>query len=815
MGAVLGTAIAVAVPGDVRFDAGLALLAAVLAALRGPVWARYTALLVAFIAAGSAWTTYRQDRPVPTLDTNGEAYALFEACVVEPPSLAADRVQAIVELAPHARARLTLYVPADQPPPMLQYGQRVEFPAKVRLPRNYQNPGAFDFAGYLARQDVYWQLSAAPADLKVLPGSCGNPLLAGIYRARTMFRDQIDRTFAEPSTRVMVAALLIGETGSLDRGLTDAFRKTSTYHAIVISGMHLSILAALVTVVVGRLPLAPWLRLMPVLLLAWSYTAMNGMSIPLARAAVALSLLLPLRVLCRRQRLLNSLAFAVLGYWVLDPRSLADPSFILSFCAVTALCAIAGPLLDGSLTPYLRGLGGLDETDRDVSVEPRVASLRLELRLIAEMIHLYARVPLSIVCRALSVVVTGTLTIIAAIATTTLIQFAMFVPTVSYFHQFPLTAPVANLIVTPLLSLAVPFGFAACLTNLPPLAALTGAFIHAAEASVAFFARFESFPRIPDLPWAASASMMASLALMIATLRIGRYRWAAAGLSAGCALVCLWYPWQPLVSPGMLELTALDVGQGESLLVAFPDRTLMLVDGGGIPVFGKMRKPKMDIGEDVVSPYLWSRRIRRVDIMVCTHQHDDHLEGLIALAENFRPREIWTGAIVSTPTWERLREVAQRRGIPIRSLTAGAQYRFGEAVVSTLSPAADYESAQRPVNNDSLVMEIAYGQRRFLLTGDAEKGIERALTERGLLHPVDVLKVGHHGSNTSTTEVLLEATQPKVAVMSLGRENLFHFPHPAVMARLQQAHAAVLRTDIGGAVTALTDGRRLTVSTYR
>jgi competence protein ComEC len=218
-----------------------------------------------------------------------------------------------------------------------------------------------------------------------------------------------------------------------------------------------------------------------------------------------------------------------------------------------------------------------------------------------------------------------------------------------------------------------------------------------------------------------------------------------------------------------------------------------------------MRRVNLDTGEDVVSPYLWSRGIRRLDIVVATHAHEDHSGGLGALLENFRPRELWVGA---NPSTQLLRRAGQL-GIPVRRPnSSAAAYEYGGARVEVLSPPLGFSPAKAG-NNDSLALRITYGVHSFLLTGDLESPMERLLMADGRPLHADVLKVGHHGSKTSTSPEFLAAVAPAVAVISAGFENSFGHPHPTVLGRLGERHAAILRTDRDGLVTVRSDGHKL------
>jgi len=270
----------------------------------------------------------------------------------------------------------------------------------------------------------------------------------------------------------------------------------------------------------------------------------------------------------------------------------------------------------------------------------------------------------------------------------------------------------------------------------------------------------------------------------------------------------VWHPFPPEIARHELEMTVVDVGQGDSILLTFPDGKLMLVDGGGIPTFGRA-PAQMDIGEDVVSPYLWARSIGRIDVMVCTHAHADHIGGLPSLLENFHAKELWTGANSENPAWCALRDRARRDGVLIVPLHRGQCLHYGGVELEVLAPSLDYAPKQEPHNNDSLAFRVTFGRHSFLLSGYIERQVEAELVAEGLLHNTDVLKVPHHGSKTSSTAAFLDLLHPAFAVMSAGFENSYGHPHAEVLERYRERQASVLRTDLDGLVTVRSDGRRL------
>ena len=296
-------------------------------------------------------------------------------------------------------------------------------------------------------------------------------------------------------------------------------------------------------------------------------------------------------------------------------------------------------------------------------------------------------------------------------------------------------------------------------------------------------------------------------------------RWLPAPLACSLGLFALifYQPWKPELKPKYLELTAIDVSQGDSLFIAFPDGRTMLVDAGGFPGMERMvRKPQVDMGEDVVSPYLWSRQLQRLDYVALSHGHSDHMAGLPAILDNFHPRELWIGAEPETADWKDVRRHAAADGVKIVSLTRNSPTKFiGGTTVRVLAPSADYVPGDSPHNNDSLVFDVTYGHRSILLTGDAERPVEDDLVASGMLHPVTLLKAGHHGSKTSSSQEFLDAVQPRFVFISDGYMNQFHHPHPTVLQRFQDRHTPVFRTDQQGLVTFRTDGDKVEFQTFR
>jgi competence protein ComEC len=440
----------------------------------------------------------------------------------------------------------------------------------------------------------------------------------------------------------------------------------------------------------------------------------------------------------------------------------------------------------------------------------------VELRLVAETVSLLARTRQRLALIALAPLFRAGFYIYELAVVSAAVQIGLVLPMVIYFHRVSLSGLSANLLVVPLMSLIVPAGFLAVFSNWNLPAAAAGVLLDASRSVVDWHVGVEPAWRIPDPPTWLAVGLSAAMITLGAAVRSRAYlrRSALAAVAAGLVLL-VWHRFPARVEPGVLELAVIDVGQGESLFVAFPDGRMMLMGGGGFPSYGRKGSRGLDTGEDIVSPYLWSRRIRRLDVVAMSHAHDDHMAGLPSVLANFQPAELWTGATPESPGWQALRGRAERLGVRVRALQGGETFDFGGTRIEVLAPPPGYTPATEPRNNDSLAFRVRYRGHSFLLAGEIEREIEADLLARNALPRSNVLKVAHHGSRTSTTEELLDRVRPSLAVVSAGFLNRYNYPHPEVCRRLAASHATLLGTNNWGLVSIRTDGSRIRADTYR
>jgi len=429
------------------------------------------ACLTGIFFAGALLALVHAPDPPPQLNAGGREIVILGGCVVEPPAISGERERFTLELEPHARAQVTLYAKDDAALPALHYGQNIELDARVRKPRNYGNPGAFDYAHFMAREDIYWTASGAANTVRVLPGRCGSRFGQFVMDLRESCMRRIERLYRGNSYQTgIMQALLLGQTFAVQKVWTEHYRNTGTFHTLVISGTHVAIVAAFLMLVLRLCFVNESLAILITIAAAWLYALVSGWGAPCVRSAAGFMLVAAAGWFYRERRPLNLLAAVAIGFLVIDPDQLFEASFQLSFLAVAFLGAFASPLIRATSGPLSRGLSDLGDAARDIHLAPRVAQFRIEMRLLAETLRLPRRAAIA----AVATVARLTFFAFEITAISVVIQTGLALPMVVYFHRVGLTGLSANTLVVPVMGVAVPVGFLAVFTGWHWLANLGG-----------------------------------------------------------------------------------------------------------------------------------------------------------------------------------------------------------------------------------------------------------------------------------------------------------------------------------------------------
>ena len=704
--------------------------------------------------------------------------------------------------------RATVY---DAPGATLKYGERIHLLAKLRLPRNFGNPGAFDYEGYLRGRGISTLASVKAGKIEVIPGTSGSRLGLGRSRVRNSILKHLrEKGLWNQQDSALFAAMIVGDDSMLMRNVREEFQQTGVYHLLVVSGMNVALLAFAVFWLARRLRLPEWPASLLTIALSVFYAYVAGMGVPIMRAVFMLSLFLVARLLYRDRSGLNATGFAALVVLVISPTALFDAGFQLTFLALLGITGISVPLLERTSNPYRQALAHLDSTAYDVSLDPEIAQFRLDLRLVAGRLAQFcgARLARILVTGAASaVLMLYELALVSAVT-----QAAVVWPMRTYFHRAAILGLAANILVLPLAGVMLNTGVAAIALSYisMPFARLAARI--AALALHWTLACVDSLSRFQVSQWRVSdptplLALLAATGVFLALITVRRQRAIAlAGLGAlfiSSGIVAT-YHFGARAESGKLEITAIDVGQGDSILVISPEGQTMLIDGGGTtsPV-----RSEFDFGEDVVAPYLWWRGLDKLDVVVLTHAHADHLGGLPRIVEDFHPSELWVGINPQTADLLNLYQVARANHVGIQKHIAGEEFDWGGTKVRVLSPPADWQPKPERANDDSLSLLIRYGDTKALLAGDLERSMEQIVATES--PQADLLKVPHHGSATSTSSALLDAVRPRFAVISAGYQNPFGHPRQVVLDRLQIYRVKTYRTDLQGAVTFLLDGKNV------
>ena len=715
--------------------------------------------------------------------------------------------------------------------PELHAGDEIAVLTVARLPLVYKDPGAFDRREFLAQQNIHVQATLRASSLLEKIGTSSPSMETSIAHWRGKLRDTLDALFpASPEVAGILRAMLLGDRAFIDRAESVDFQKTGVFHVLVVAGLHVGALAFFLFWLTRRLRLPNTLATLFILVALSAYIAVVEQRSPVLRAGLMTAIVVLGMLFYRRLELLNSAALAALILLVAKPKAVVDTSFQLSFLAIGCIAGIALPWMDRHIQPFVRALRSWRDVTRDAAYAPRQVQYRLDLRDAARL--LTARLSARAATWTQNASVTGlrcTCRLCELFVVSLVLQFGMLPLMARDFHRITLLGPFANLLAVPLTGVIVPLGFCSLGLALAwralgrvvamPLAwlvQLQGGIVH-------LLARIPSGSyRIPGPPgWVILLFFVAILALAAGLrFQLGRQmRLSAAALALFAAVLIAAFPFRPTVVPHALEMTVLDVGQGDSILVISPKGSALLIDGGGTFQGFQGREEHLgpDPGEDAVSPYLWSRGIQKLDAVALTHAHQDHIGGLTAVLQNFRVGQLWLGRETAAPAFARLKEEAARMHVPVHYELRGQHFLWDGVQVDFLWPEIPPEEvAPLAKNNDSLVIRLRYLEKTFLLPGDAEKQVEAAmLSENDVaeLH-ADVLKVGQHGSKNSTMPDFLAAVAPRISIISAGEENPYGHPNPELLERLEESGTRLLRTDRDGAVRVLTDGHGLQVSCF-
>ena len=675
------------------------------------------------------------------------------------------------------------------------------------------------------------------------------------------------RYFNSQTAGVLIASLL-GNRSFLDRRTAEVFREGGTFHVLVISGLHITFIGWLLLLLLRFFINRKFWQFIVAAGILWSYSLAVGADAPVVRATLMFTILLFARVVNRNGTLLNSFGACVIFLLVWRPLDLFTASLQLTLTSVGAIIVCAFPLIE-----KMRAIGDWkpsSETPFPPQVSPR-------LKKFCEMLYWRERVWKIEQTQQIWTMnlfkspyfptlekrdwQNATRYLFESVLISFIVQIFMLPLMIIYFHRLALGSIILNLWVGIFIAFESFAAVAALLVAqisdflaVPPVR-LTEFFNWLLVAVPGFFIdNVLPATRVPH--YAGNLKiiyLLYFLPLLILAILINRWQPFAPNLKSEAIEKRVYFPvllksrrilrggliiaqllllaiivFHPFSAPTAnrrLQIDFLDVGQGDSALVTFPNGATMLVDGGGRINYETLKNETGDeeffepdsprIGERVVSEFLWQKGYSQIDYLLATHADTDHIQGLTDAAKNFRVQAAFFGR---TPAKDRdyaeLEAILQKRGIENVTLARGDVFEIGGAKIEVLNPEADEAESAAASNNQSVVIRLTYGAKSFLLTGDIEKETENELLKNSELLKSDVVKVAHHGSRTSSTAAFIEATRANYAIISVGRHSQFGHPHPEIVERWKAAGASIKKTGERGTISISTDGADLQIETF-
>jgi competence protein ComEC len=641
----------------------------------------------------------------------------------------------------------TLRAAAHQP---VRAGERIVVVGRIEPldePRNPGEPSGRVLAiddGIVGALDVERVVSRAPPDLhdcRIWPAIVRE-------RAAAIVRDAVP----EPAATVLAGALW-GERGALPQNVRDDFQVTGTVHVLVTAGLHLGVIAALAALLLDLLQCPRSVASLATVPIVYGYAWLSGWHLPSQRAAAMLSVALIARACGGRAFSANTLAFAAIVVAVCWPVAVQSISFALSFSCVSAIVLFGQPIADWF-------------ADR--------------------------RVP-SIVAEALALTIST--------------QIGVWPLTAATFFTLAPYAVVANVVVVPLIGATMLFGLGVVVTHpLVPLAAVFARWdVWLLTLVLGATHMIAALPgaRVTIAPPPIWSIVVYDAAVVAAAVLLRRdARATLLALAAACCVVVIAANVRP---NGPFSIVVLDVGQGDGIMIRTPHGHTILIDTGGRLERGPTidgQSPAERSAERIVIPYLRRAGITHIDLMVLTHPHGDHVGGA---APVLRVMPVgWvadSGQRYGGHAYNDALAEAQTHRVPVIVPACHQRWLDDEVTLTFLSPCGpQFADGANDVNENSLVVLVQYRNLRALFMGDAGFQSEERLLAQGVDLHADILKVGHHGSAYSSSAAFIDAVRPRLAIISVGRHNLFGHPAPVTLQTLRAAGASIFRTDSCGAV---------------
>lgn len=740
----------------------------------------------------------------------------------------------------------------------LGYGTKIRAACQLQREEKFQNPGGVSNIEILDQQGIdATAIVKSPLLIENL-GKVETILpFEWIAEHRQNLIIEFKKHFSVSTAGVLIASLL-GNKYHLDKTTAESFREGGTFHILVISGLQITFIGGLTILFLRQLTRNKFWQFLLASLFLWSYTLAVGADSPVTRAAIMFTVWYFAYVVFRRANLLNTLAAGALVLLIWKPSDIFNQSFQLTFICVFSIVAMGIPLIE-----RFNNIGSWHPTS-ETPIPPKAPNW---LKILCETLYWseqnwqneqkreiwqcrlfkthYAEKTERWKLQRILRYVFETI-VVSFIVQAWLLPFAVI-----YFHRISLASILLNVPVGALMAIeSITAIIGIVVAQMSEI--LAAPFIWITEIlnwlilkiTIFFISQDWSSIRIPH--YSGNAQIIYFLYFIpIVFLTILLLQWNPFGLKlknqnlklhiriAASAFIFLlsiiiFHPFSAPNPDGKLYIDFLDVGQGDSALITMPIGETILVDGGGKSNFNKLYVQRdgeeaepfepdvQNIGETVVSNFLWEKGYDKVDYLLPTHADTDHIQGLTDVARNFK---IKAALVARTPMQDEdfadFYRIIEKRKIDLIKVGRSDILTFGDVKIEILSPEKDENPSVNWDNNQSIVLRIIYGETKFLLTGDIEKEAERELLQTPEILQANVVKAAHHGSKTSSTQPFIEATKAKLVVISVGKNSPFGHPHEEVVERWKNSGAQLKTTGEKGTIFVSSNGKTIEVETFR
>lgn len=633
-----------------------------------------------------------------------------------------------------------------------EYGQKIKLKGMVLKQEGPRNPG-------ISGKESRWIIRALGVP-QVISGDHYNPFKKAIFSTRKFLLNVVSKCFAQDEASLLSGLLFGKAAAGISPEIKEEFKRTGTVHLLVVSGLHLSILVGTLYALFSMLRLPSGIILLLATLANVFYMLLAGGAPSVMRAALMAELTLLARFFNRDKDFFTGFSLAALVILLLDPLSLFNLGFQLSFSATFALVCLA-PVIKERL-----------------NILPDWAS---------------------------------------SLVSVSLAPYIMTFPLIYFnFSQVSLVAPLANLLILPWISFLIILGFISVAAG--SLSVFLGQFMAASATLlikfmnlvVSFFAKMPfTCIYLPPPPFLCVLIYYLLLFYLIKkrfvlALSPKQLRYAATLIALFAVMVAGSHLLGIIRSP--LEIVVLDVGQGDSIFIKSPTGRTLLIDGGD-------NTKGRDMGARVVVPFLQKKGVNKLDLVVLTHPHGDHVGGLPEVLKKIKVGLVVDpGQKCDSALYAYFKKLIAEKKIPFRVVRRGDEIDLGEGILAKVLHPRAPPIEESALNNNSIVLRLVYKDFSMLLCGDLEIEGEEDLIKCGIELKSRIIKVGHHGSKTASSKSFLRAVSPELAVISCGKKNKFGHPHKAALKKLQDQRIRILRTDKNGAVTIKTNGKKVNTS---